>query len=306
MQKRSEKLPLEQVLYESIAEAMGYKNNRMPFLQLAGLLPVEALREIVPLDGPPAQWQEALEAALYGAGGFLDGDPRQGADQESRRYLEQMRRLWEDMPARVREARMTGAHWTFGGTRPVNYPTRRIAALACLYARHLERGLFGHLVRVLRSTQAQKRRRLDAALRRALTDQFTTLQHPYWSRRYVLGGKKLGAPRSLVGEGRARAVVLDVVIPLMLFHARAEGDADLVGRLQRMWNGLPRRAPNTVVRRMCQVMFGEGGQAAAVVNSARRQQGLHQLYNDSCNTPDGCRSCVLYLASRAGKKLMEV
>jgi len=54
------------------------------------------------------------------------------------------------------------------------------------------------------------------------------------------------------------------------------------------------------------VMFGGEADARKVVNSARRQQGLHQLYRDCCRSEAGCQYCVLYLARQAGKSLAVV
>ena len=305
MQRLLEKQPREEVLYEALAEALGYKNNRLPFLQLAGALPLKTLREIVPADAPPEQRREMLEAAFYGAGGFLDAAAWKDSDGETVGCARRLLALWEGLPPRVREARMTPAHWTFAGTRPVNYPTRRIAALCCIYSERLADGLFGHLVRLVMGAQQGPRRKLDAAIRRALTDFFTGLQHPYWSHRCTLGGRRHERALSLVGAERAAAVTVDVLLPLLLAHARSEGREELASRLHLLWKALPSRQPNSVVRRMCQVMFPASGAIGAVINSARRQQGLHQLYKDSCGAREGCPSCVLYLAHTAGKKLQE-
>jgi hypothetical protein len=140
-------------------------------------------------------------------------------------------------------------------------------------------------------------------LREALEGVFTGLAHPYWSWRYTFGGKKLAAPRSLVGKERATNIIADVMIPLLLAHAHVEGDVELARRLHLLWSRLPRRAPNTVVRRMCQVLFHETADGHGIVNSSRRQHGLHQLYSDFCGSEIGCSRCVLYLAHRAGKEL---
>jgi len=303
--RRRESLPLEQILYECVAEALGYRNNRMPFLQLAELLPVRTLRRVVPLDAPPAERQRALEAAMYGASGFLEHAP-EGSDEQTRAYLRDLRARWEELPSEMRRMRMAPEHWSFASTRPVNYPTRRIAALAALYAQHLSGGLFGHVAHLVRTAQPGRRGRLDAALRRALTAVFTDLTHPYWARRCRFGPPSLARPRALIGRERATSLMVDVLLPLLLVKAREAQDEELGRRVELLWSGLPRRAPNAVVRRMCLVMFGGEKQASAVVHSARRQQGLHQLYNDACSTPDGCACCVLYLASRAGKDLAEV
>ncbi len=301
-----ERVPREQVLYESLAEALGYKNNRMPFLQLASLLPVKTLREIVPADAPTEARREALEAALFGVGGFLEEGADTEADEETRRYVERLNRIWLDLPAPLREGRMSPGHWTFAGTRPVNYPTRRIAALACLYAQYLQDGLFGHLVRVTVTARAEGRRRLDTSLRRALAGAFLGIQHPYWSRRCSFGGTGLGRPQALIGASRATSIIVDALLPLLLAHARSADDGELDGRLHLLWAGLPPKAPNTVLRRMCQVMFGRADGGRPVVNSTRRQQGLHQLYRDFCSSEAGCGRCLVYLAHRADKKLEEI
>jgi hypothetical protein len=306
MSRLLDRQPREQALYEALAEALGYKNNRMPFLQLAGLVPLKTLREIVPLDASAETRRETVEGILYGASGLLDDEPGAGADAETEAYVARLRKVWQSGPAWMWQAQMTRAHWTFAGTRPVNYPTRRIAALACIYAEHLEGGLFSHMEKLMRSARPGPRRSREAAVRGALTGFFTGIEHPYWSRRHTFGGRRLAAPLSLVGAERAAAILIDVLIPLMLAHARARQDDELAGLLHALWRSLPCQEPNSVVRRMCRTLFPSGGKSFPTIDSARRQQGLHQLYKDFCHSPEGCRSCVLYLAHKAGRKLMEV
>ncbi len=299
--------PREQLLYERIAEALGYKNNRMPFLQLAGLLPVEFLRSIMPADAPPEQRSLVLEAALLVTGGLVAAEaPEAGEDEETAGYRRELLAAWENLGEDVPEARLSADHWSFEGTRPVNYPSRRLAALARLCARHLPDGLFAHLRRALAGAESAPRQREDVAMRRALLDPFLELEHPYWSRRYTLGGRRLDKPRALIGRERALTIVVNVLLPMLLAHADAENDPSLAGRLRAVWQGLPRRPDNTVTRRMEQVIFGDADQARAVVGSARRQQGLHQLYRDCCRTDRGCERCVVYLAHRAGETLVGV
>jgi ferredoxin len=66
---------------------------------------------------------------------------------------------------------------------------------------------------------------------------------------------------------------------------------------------MPLRQDNTITRRMKQAMFAGEAEARRVVNSARRQQGLHQVYRDFCRSDGGCARCVVYLAHRAGRGL---
>jgi len=293
----------DQILYERIAEALGYKNNRLPFLQLAGLLPVDALRRAVPPDAAPREKARLLEAALFRTGGFLDGHETDGVDEETASYVAELMAAAERLAPDLAPARLPLGQWCLRGTRPVNYPGRRIAALAGLCARHLHRGLMSHFLRVVSTVQPGPRQRADRVLRSALIAVFTDLSHPYWSHHYSLGGKRLGEPRALVGAERATSILVDVLLPMLMAHAQKEADALLAEKVHALWRGVPRRNKNAVTRRMQQVMFPRSGDARKVVDSTRRQQGLHQLHSDFCRTDAGCQHCIVYLAHTAGRPL---
>ena len=302
--------PREQILYERLAEALGYKNNRMPFLQLTGLLPLAELRRAVPPDGTAEEKSTALEAAFFAVGGLLGGqpaaspadEPAGGGDPETVAYCGKLREAWEGLADRFGTVRLSAEHWRFAGVRPDNYPPRRVAALARLCAGQLHSGLFAHFLRLVNAARPAGRQREDTAIRRSLLDAFLGLEHPYWSWRYSFGGRRLSRPRALVGQERALSILVDVVLPMLLAHARLEGDQELAGRLHVLWRGMPRRQDNAVTRRMEQVFFDDAVEARRVVDSARRQQGLHQLYRDCCRLDAACDQCVVYLAHNAGKR----
>ena len=306
MEALFENHPPEQILYERIAEALGYKNNRMPFMQLAGLLPLADMRAAVPAELPVAERALMLEAAYFAVGGFLDGSWAEAEDAESAEYAAGLRDAWGRMRAGLCAVTLGPKYWHLAGTRPANRPTRRIAALARLCADHLHTGLFRHFMGVVRSARAEGRSRIETAVRRALAGALIGLEHPYWSRHYGFGGRRLEQPRALIGDQRATSVLVDVLLPALLAHANQQDDPELVARLNALWTGLPRRQDNAVTRRMNRVLFADAEGARRVVSSARRQQGLHQLYRDCCRTDEGCEHCVLYLAHRSGRKLADV
>ena len=250
----------EQVLYERIAEALGFKNNRMPFLQLTGLLPIAPLRLAVPRDAGPPTRAFMLEAAMFTVSGMLDDLPDE-LDDETAAYVADLRSAAARMSDHLPNARLSRQHWHFGGTRPVNYPTRRIAALAQLYALHLHDGLLQAVARAILAARPRPRQRLDVAVRNAVLELFTQLEHPYWSHHYTFGGTRLAAPKALIGAQRATSLLVDVLLPMLLAHARSENDAALLARLHTLWRKLPRRQENTITRRMGQVMFESPKQA---------------------------------------------
>jgi len=289
----------EQLLYERIAEGLGYKNNRMPFMQLAGLLPVDALRSMVPPEADRAERLRLTDALFFHAAGLLEPEDDE-ADPETADYCRRLRESLAALGDRPSGPRLSRDHWHLAGVRPANYPARRLAALSVLCAEHAQTGLFRHFLGLLQGARPRSRGGRDTALRRALMATFTGLRHPYWSFRYRLGGRRLARPRALVGAERAGALVVDVLLPLLLAHARSQEDEALATKLGALWRSMPRRQDNAVTRRMAHVLFDSPERARQVVRSTRRQQGMHQLYRDCCRRETDCGRCVVYLAWRAG------
>jgi hypothetical protein len=136
-------------------------------------------------------------------------------------------------------------------------------------------------------------------MRRLLSDMagiLTEVDDPFWRRHCNFTGKPLARPARLVGGERASAIVINVVLPLLLAHARLGGDKDLELRLHALYAAAPPLSANTVTRRMSAMLFASDTAARKVVDSARMQQGLHQIYVDYCGTDaGGCERCLVRL-----------
>src|SRR6266705_2638911 len=112
----------DEALFQEIAGALGYKENKLPFTLLVQRLPLKLLRE-------KAQDSEAM---LFGVAGFLEA-PDLGVFKRSTR--EYVRKLWDRWwPHRDGAQRMVlpAKVWRLSGTRPLNHPQRRLAALSIL------------------------------------------------------------------------------------------------------------------------------------------------------------------------------
>src|SRR4051794_33535707 len=118
----------DEALYQSLAGALGYKSNKLPFSLLAQRLPLSLL----------LKEKDGADSLLFGVSGFLPGDDWQKFDPVTKAYL---RELWERWWQRRAEfARLTIGPdlWNLGGQRPANHPQRRLAALARLVRRWSE------------------------------------------------------------------------------------------------------------------------------------------------------------------------
>jgi len=179
----------DEAVFQGIAAAMGYKNNKIPFLllsQRAGLARAAAA------DG---------EALLFGLAGFLNAERFDAGAEDMRAYL---RGLWETWwRLRDREARLIlpEAAWNFAGLRPFNHPHRRLGALATVAHS------FGRIKATLEAQSV-------AAFREALEE----LSHPHWDRYANLATEKLPARTALVGSDRAMEIVINVFLSAIPFE----------------------------------------------------------------------------------------
>ena len=283
----------EGLFYVSLMEAAGFKNNKKPMGRLARLVPLDAATRLLREGGIGR-----LQAALFGMSGLL---PQQlelagaEADIETAAYVRQLRDTWAAAKDSLEGRPMEPRVWKFGGTRPVNYPTRRIAGTARLLEKAVAAGgLIPAIEQALRRSPASPSRRIARSpAAKAVTDLLTSVEDDYWSWRTTFGGKKLRTRTKLIGANRAAIMFADAIVPVMLGHARAQADRDLENRLHRAYATLPKLPANSVLRFMASRVFGGEEPAGEIVTSARRQQGLFQLFRDYCESDaEGCRRCA--------------
>jgi len=172
-------------LYEAVAVALGYKNNKLPFQLLA---------QRVPLKSASSAKGEAL---LFGVAGFLERpEPPSGAAKSE---LAQLWSAWWKQRATFVNSILPRSAWNLAGIRPANHPLRRIAALSAL---------------------ARKWKNVRTALESADLDRLTvilqSLEHPFWSYHTTWSSTRRKTPLALIGSDRIREIYANIALPLAL------------------------------------------------------------------------------------------
>ncbi|MFQ5863136.1 MAG: DUF2851 family protein, partial [Candidatus Brocadiales bacterium] len=302
----------EQVLYEALMRAMGYKNNVLQFSQLATLVPLEDLRRFIPVgtttEGPAGRhiW---IQSMLLGAGGILSGWQRRQRDEYDRQtsgYIKTLFSLWEEIRLKWGEDHkepeelMQYDDWHWSGVRPLNQPPRRIAAMSHLLVRSLDGGIFRDLLTIFEEVRRKKAGRASTAARK-LEVYFSDagIEDGFWSYYLTPGGKRLKVPARLIGRERAAIIFMNVVLPLFLVYARGNHDSGLEAVLHEAYKRHRKNSADSVIRFMTRRVLPEGW--SGMVSNARRQQGLHQVFHDFCQRKDiSCDRCGLLTAVGVG------
>ncbi len=239
----------EQTLYQGIMEGLGYRQNQHPFQLLAQRVGYHALRSAA-LGLPEEERLHAVRSWLTAMSGLsVSGLSLDGESDEV------------TLPKGKGFGRPLGADsWRLFRVRPSNHPLRRIAGAAVLIVRFLETGIVGGLLKACESGKPSH----------------LTL---------VLAVPGEGRGTALVGQGRARDLAVNVVLPFLYALPEGEGeplsevrsDAQTSRPYLALWGKFGKLQENEVTREVAEQLLPQGWRET--VNSARRQQGLLHLHH---------------------------
>lgn len=246
----------DEALFQEIATALGYKQNKLPFTLLAQRLPVKALRENT----------EDCEALLFGLAGFLEAPDLDVYTRSTKEYVRQLWDKWwphRDTSQRLVLSRKT---WRLSSTRPLNHPQRRVAALGTL-ARDWPRF----------------QRSLGKRSAIAVSDFFTALEHPFWNFHYTLTAEPAAKQMALIGESRVADILANVLFPFWCVD-----DPTVWPEYKKLPAQLSNRRVETAATRL----FGDDARRREFTKRVVHQQALLQIYEDFCLQDNSdCAQC---------------
>lgn len=295
-----EKRPFEQVLYEAIMESLGYKNNKEPFLTLASRLPLEDIRYLIPEDASVQRKRLAIQSLLLGAAGLLphQGNAISSSDKETEEYISGIEDAWCELQKKTGRTSMERKDWNYAGIRPANFPERRIAAIANILSECSSLSIFRHILSVLEKVEGcQEEQKIMKTFPEHIQSLFLDISDSYWSHHYTLQGKKLAKPIKLLGKERASHIFINVIIPILLVYARRHDNTTLEKILHLTYRNYTPLPGTSVTKFMSSRIFGQPDASKKLITSARRQQGLYQIFKDFCENDNiSCNRCALYLS----------
>lgn len=244
----------ESAFYQTVARTMGGRVNGEAMEMLARSVSLRILQK-------HKHSLLQLEALLFGQSGLLP-DP----EPEEAPYVTQLRREYRLLRTKYDLTPLPVTAWRFLRMRPNNFPTVRIAQLACLY--HRSGQLFG--------------KALAAADARELRNMFVVSLSNYWRDHYRFG--PVGERRSgRLGESAIRSLLINAVAPALITYARLRSEQRYHDRAVALLELLPPESNSVITR-----WRGLGWAAA----SAAETQGLLELKSTYC-AAGRCTDCAV-------------
>ena len=261
----------EQVLWEGLFRALGYKNNSWAFQSIGELKPLI-------LGESPAQDERNIEARLFGLSGLLPYDLSRSHPENDGH----LKRLW-DYWWREREIFsnyiLPGSIWRLSGTRPVNHPHRRIA----LAARWLfKNDLSSRFLTWLKSPGEN--------IEESFLQLITPEEDPFWNWHYTIKSAKTATFQPLIGIDRATDIAINIVLPWLLAVSRENSDTAGEERVKELYLRWKPAQDNALLKLARKRILGAFSTDATP--TAATQQGLIQIVKNFCENSDSiCTGC---------------
>ncbi len=267
-----------QCLYQGIMGALGYSKNKLPFLELARRLPLQALESVARGKISEAECLARQQALLLGTAGLLPSQRQNWLQQLPDEWIDQLETLWAS--CHQTEA-MSEGDWHLFKVRPSNFPPRRIAAMSYLVFRYRQLGIFEEVVNMVKESPLSKGyHRLEEGL--------TITTSGYWASHFDLGLGRMINGSTLLGSRRAADIVVNIILPFAFAWGKITSPPELMNKALNLYRSYPKLAVNSVERHMSKQL----GLNSSLANSARRQQGLIHIYSSLC-TQGRCNCCPL-------------
>jgi hypothetical protein len=246
----------DEALFQDLAAALGYKENKLPFTLIAQRLPLKLLHEK----------REEAEVMLFGLAGFLETPDLSVFKGSTRKYIRTLWDRWWPHRDAMQRIILPAKVWRMSGTRPVNHPQRRLAALSMIV-----REWSGF------------RRMLGRKSAVGTNDFFSELEHPFWKFHYTLTSDTSPKEMALIGESRVAEILANV-----LFAFWFSNDPEVWPAYAQ----LPARLSNRRLETAATRLFGNDPRRRQFLKTVAHQQGLLQIYEDFCMQDNSdCAQC---------------
>jgi hypothetical protein len=291
MQEALSQLSWDQLIYKRVMEALGYSKNVTPFGKLAELVPYEVL--VGEMQWVPDELAHSRAAALlFGAAGLLpsQSSSSEPLDSDAREFVAALESLWNQLSHRLEIKPMKSEAWQFFRLRPQNFPTRRIAGMARIVHRLHHEGFIAYLSKLF------TKRPLECE--KVVTELESILSVPaegFWADHYRFSGAGKttmpGKGLALVGRDRARDIVVNTVLPVLLFYGEETQNGALKNAVRELFLRYPRLSENAVTKAMRTQLFENKKGLSRSLKFASQQQGMIHLQRNYCR-PLRCSECL--------------
>ncbi|HOP49775.1 MAG TPA: DUF2851 family protein [Ignavibacteriales bacterium] len=263
----------EQLLYESIMEALGYSQNKLMMKNLALNLPLSFIKKHFDLQNRTIFLQQA-EAMLH----FIAGFHRNVNHKDD--YFFQIINIHKQIRLNFDFKTYRRDNWNFGKVRPQNSPFIRIAGAARILEKLFFDNLFANIIKKFNEIRS------DNTLAHSLKSLFIIKAEGYWKNHSDFGIPSSEEIDYFVGAMRSDDILINVIFPIFSLYFEIFNLPNLAKRSFNLYVNYMTKSDNSVINNMAKALKFTDTSSAII------QQGFLELYKNYC-TNILCYDCEI-------------
>ncbi|CUS99683.1 DUF2851 family protein [Candidatus Chrysopegis kryptomonas] len=272
----------DQLLYEKVMEALGYSKNKLPFQKLAQNLTLKFISEHSFAHSYEKQILR-IQALLFGVAGFIDHYSGKKLDAETKLFIDELKKEWMNVRGYYHREVLHHSEWHFSSVRPANSPAFKLGGASVLIWRMIHEDFYAQLNEIIISN-------LDVFEKvKRLENLFRVKSEGYWETHYNFGKSRGVKTDYMVGISKAREIVVNAVLPVMMTFSRIFKNRELEKKVIEIYKNFPNLSANWITAKLEDELFF--GRVKLSSSGLTHQGGIH-LFKFYCSN-SLCNACAI-------------
>lgn len=265
----------QQLIYESIFEALGYSKNKEIMKSLAKAADIKFLSTISNQEFIPT-----VESVLFNIGGLMP-DVINLPDEETSAYTKKLYEIWNGIKNKYDGIKFNAAQWHFFKLRPQNFPTVRLAGGARILKKIMNENLIGKIIDAI----SQKNKDKDTT--NYVRSLFIIKSDGFWKNHYVFDQPAKVPINYFIGSSRADEILVNIILPVITLYFEIFGKKELSQKTIRIFLNFYQNSENNLVNEVSSTLSLNDAWKRSVL-----YQGMIELFRNFCSR-DKCRECYI-------------
>lgn len=266
----------EQMIYESMFEALGFSKNKDIMHRLASGIDIRFLKGFMKSE----DFLDILESIFFNVSGLLshaDNIP----DEETSEYVRKLVEIWSSFKNSYDGRMFHQSQWNFAKLRPYNFPTIRIAGGVRLLCQIIRGSLVQAIIKDFENYNSNKQ--IISSLRSHLI----VKGEGFWHNHYTFDQHTNIKINYFVGVSRADEIIINVVLPVFSVYFDLFNKKDLASRVQKVYLNYYQQSENGLVKEVAETLSLNNAWKRSVL-----YQGMIDLFRNYCSK-DNCLECSI-------------
>lgn len=266
----------QQLIYESMFEALGFSKNKDIMQRLASNVGISFLKKFI---GDP-DFLLILESIYFNISGLMPSQDKI-PDEETSEYVRKLVELWAANKNHYDGKMFHSTQWNFAKLRPYNFPTIRIAGGVRLLCQLLRGQFIQTIIKEFENYNSSKR--IISSLRGYLI----VKGDGYWHNHYTFEQSANININYFVGVSRADEIIVNVILPVFSVYFDLFGRKDISHRVLKVYLNYYQQSENNLVNEISETLNLKDAWKRSVL-----YQGMIDLFRNYCSK-NNCLECVI-------------